>query len=175
MANLLTGIRLLLVIPVTWGLADRDFLPGFLLLSLIVVAIVTDYYDGIVARRTGTASPSGQLFDHATDFIFVTCGLFGLAAAGIIAIWLPVLIVIAFSQYVLDSYLLFHQKQLRMSTLGRWNGVCYFAPLILVASSRLTQMEPIINGLIMATQGLCLLLILSTLLSIADRAVASWR
>ena len=43
-----------------------------------------------------------------------------------------VLIVFAFSQYVADSYWLHRAKQLRMSFLGRWNGVLYFAPLLLI-------------------------------------------
>ncbi len=43
-------------------------------------------------------------FDHVTDFIFVTSGLAGLAIAGNISPLLPVLIAVAFSQYVLDSY-----------------------------------------------------------------------
>ena len=74
MANLLTAIRLILVIPVTWGLADSSIIPGQVLLLLIFVAVATDYLDGIVARANQTASEKGQLFDHGTDFLFVTSG-----------------------------------------------------------------------------------------------------
>ena len=56
MANLLTAIRLLLIVPVTWSLADPLIIQGQVLLLLIFVAIATDYFDGIVARATQTAS-----------------------------------------------------------------------------------------------------------------------
>ncbi|NQV70899.1 MAG: CDP-alcohol phosphatidyltransferase family protein [Pseudohongiella sp.] len=175
MANLLTAIRLLLVMPVAWGFADSGFLSPRVLSSLIVLAIASDYFDGIVARATNTASAKGMLFDHATDFLFVSAGLAGLAAAGLIQPLLPALIVIAFAQYVLDSYYLFKQKQLRMSFLGRWNGVFYFLPLVLIAASRLeflSTLEPLLQ-LIAISTGYAL--ILSTVASIIDRAIAPLR
>lgn len=175
MANLLTAIRLLLVLPVAWGFADADFLSPWILFSLILLAIVTDYFDGIVARATNTASAKGQLFDHTTDFLFVSSALAGLAITGIIHPLLPALIVIAFSQYVLDSYYLFKQKQLRMSFLGRWNGVFYFLPLLLVALSRLQIMTTFGELLLALGSAAGYALILSTLISIADRSIAPLR
>ncbi|GIS51023.1 MAG: hypothetical protein Ct9H90mP25_4570 [Gammaproteobacteria bacterium] len=55
-------------------------------------------------------SARGQLFDHSTDFIFVTSGLAGCAFSGLINPYLPVLTLIAFSQYVIDSYYLKNRK-----------------------------------------------------------------
>ena len=75
MAFLLTSLRLLLVVPAALAFARSDFISPLLLLTLMSVAIATDFFDGIVARRTHTATPRGQLFDHATDFLFVTSGL----------------------------------------------------------------------------------------------------
>ena len=141
MANLLTAIRLLLVIPVAWGFADPGLFPPWVLVVLIAVAIASDYFDGIVARATNTASARGQLFDHGTDFLFVSLGLAGLSMTGLIYPLLPLLIAIAFTQYVFDSYYLSKQKRLRMSFLGRWNGVFYFAPLVIAASARLPRRE----------------------------------
>ena len=137
MANLLTAIRLLLVIPVAMAIVDSSLLANWFLLVLIIIAIATDYFDGKVARALKTASARGMLFDHGTDFIFVTVALFALSTIGLSSILLPLLIIVAFSQYVFDSYYLSKQKQLRMSFLGRWNGIFYFVPTVLVASSRL--------------------------------------
>ncbi len=175
MANSLTGLRLLLAVPAALAFARSEFMSPLLLVALMTVAIVTDFGDGIVARRTGTASPKGQLFDHATDFLFVTSGLAGAAVAGRVPVALPILIVVAFSQYVLDSYFLHRDKQLRMSQLGRWNGIFYFVPLVLIAVSRLGFMAgaaEISSTLIVL---LSYLLILSTVGSIVDRAVAPRR
>lgn len=172
MANLLTAIRLLLVIPVAMAITDVTLLPDWLLVTFIAIAIASDYYDGKVARALNTASPRGMLFDHGTDFIFVTTALFALSIIGLSSILLPLLIVVAFSQYVLDSYYLFKQKQLRMSFLGRWNGVLYFVPIVLVACSRLAVFEPVRNAFDLIIVYVNLALTVSTLASIVDRAIA---
>ena len=175
MANLLTAIRLLLVIPVAWSMADEQLMPGLATLALIGLAIATDYFDGIVARATGTASPRGMLFDHSTDFLFVTLGLTGAAMAGLTHWLLPLLIVLAFTQYVLDSYFLFRDKQLRMSFLGRWNGVLYFVPIIGIALARSASNQTVIDTLLFIVQGLAWILMTSTVASIVDRGLAPFR
>ena len=172
MANLVTGLRLLLAVPAALAFAQPEFLSPPLLLTLVSIAIATDFADGIVARRTDTASARGQLFDHATDFLFVTSGLAGAAIAGHVTAALPILIVVAFSQYVLDSYFLHREKQLRMSFLGRWNGMLYFVPLVLIAASRLAWMASVAETFSTLISLLSYLLVLSTIASIIDRAIA---
>ena len=80
-AHLLTSFRLILVVPVSLGLAQPDLFPGLWLLIFIGLGIATDYFDGIVARLSETASPKGRLFDHSTDFLFVTGGARGSRAS----------------------------------------------------------------------------------------------
>ncbi len=82
------------------------------------------------------------------------------------------LIVFAFSQYVLDSYWLHREKKLRMSVLGRWNGTLYFVPLVVIAVSRLNIMPGSREAWATLIVGLSYALILSTLASIVDRALA---
>jgi len=169
-ANLLTGIRLLLIVPLVLLILELETSSSVALLMVLIVAIATDYFDGIVARRMNTASAQGQLFDHGTDFLFVTSGLFAVASTGLITVWLPVAIVIAFSQYVLDSYFLYRQKQLRMSFLGRWNGVFYFTPLLLLALGLVIEID-----VAMLLAWLAWLLLVSTVASIGDRLLAPLR
>jgi phosphatidylglycerophosphate synthase len=132
-ANALTAVRLALALPLAVAFAGPEFLAPGLVALLLTVAILTDYLDGPVARRTGTASARGQLFDHTTDCLFVTAGLAGGAMAGLVTPVLPALIPIAFGQYVVDSYVWGRRKQLRASFLGRWNGIFYFVPLGFIA------------------------------------------
>jgi|TARA_B110000467_G_scaffold125951_1_gene118562 phosphatidylglycerophosphate synthase len=172
MANFLTAIRLLLVIPVAMAIANESLFTSWLLLALIVIAIASDYFDGKVARALKTASARGMLFDHGTDFIFVTIALFALSTIGLSSVLLPLLIVVAFSQYVLDSYFLFKQKQLRMSFLGRWNGIFYFVPIVLVAASRLPAFEQAQDNFNLIIVYSNYTLTVSTLASIVDRAIA---
>ena len=172
MADLITGVRLLLVAPAALAFARPDYLPPLLLIAVLVVAIATDFLDGLVARRTKTSSARGQLFDHSTDFLFVTCGLAGASVTGQVPLVLPILIVVAFSQYVLDSYFLHRQKRLHMSFIGRWNGILYFVPLVLIAVSRFDVMAGIATistALIVLVSNV---LLLSTVASIIDRAIA---
>jgi phosphatidylglycerophosphate synthase len=174
-AHALTSARLLLVAPVALAFARPDFLDASVLLVLLCVAIATDYWDGRVARVTETASAQGQLFDHSTDFLFVTAALAGAALAGVVTPVLPVLIIIAFGQYVLDSYLLYRQKQLRMSVIGRWNGILYFVPLVVISVSRLGLIRDAASFLTSAAGALGYVLAASTAASILDRAVAPIR
>ena len=174
-ANLLTGLRLLLAVPAALAFARPEFISPLLLVTLMSVAIATDFGDGMVALRRGSASPRGQLFDHATDFLFVTSGLAGAAVAGEIVAFLPILIVVAFAQYVLDSYFLHREKRLRMSFVGRWNGIFYFVPLVLIAVSRLDSMAGVAGLFSTLIVFLSYLLILSTVASIVDRTLAPRR
>ena len=175
MANLLTGLRLLLVAPAAVVFSDGVTAPSWLPITLVAVAIATDYLDGIVARRRNTASDLGQLFDHTTDFLFVTTGLAAGAVAGLLPIVLPVLIVVAFSQYVLDSRFLYRQKRLLMSPLGRWNGILYFAPLVMIGLARIGPLGPLAELSEFLVRPFSYLLVASTVLSIGDRAFAPVR
>jgi hypothetical protein len=87
---------------------------------------------------------------------------------------LPVLIVVAFSQYVLDSYYLHRQRQLRMSFLGRWNGILYFVPLVMItiAALRVPGLGELARALV---RPFAVLLMVTTVASILDRAVAPRR
>jgi phosphatidylglycerophosphate synthase len=170
MANALTAVRLALVVPMAAALARPDLLAPDVVALVIVVAIATDYFDGPIARRTGTASAKGQLFDHSTDCLFVTGGLAGAAIAGAVTPILPVLIPFAFGQYVVDSYVWHRQRQLRASFLGRWNGILYFVPLVLIAAARLPFPPAFASFLRLAATGLGYLLVASTVVSMIDRA-----
>ncbi|HMF96146.1 MAG TPA: CDP-alcohol phosphatidyltransferase family protein [Vicinamibacterales bacterium] len=170
MANALTTMRLALALPVAAALARPGLLAPGVVALLVGLAIASDYLDGPLARRTGTASARGMLFDHGTDCLFVTGGLAGVAIAGSITPILPLLIPLAFGQYVVDSYVWHRQRQLRASFLGRWNGILYFVPLVLVAAARLPIPSGFASFLRLATSTLAYLLAASTVASIVDRA-----
>lgn len=171
-AHLLTALRFGLTLPLAVAFARPGFLPAGLAALLLAVALGSDYLDGAVARRQGTATPRGQLFDHATDCFFVTTCLGGAAVAGHVPWLLPVLIAIAFAQYVVDSYWIQRQARLRMSRIGRWNGIAYFAPLVIIATARLDLVPILTPPLLFLASAVAWLLVVSTLVSIADRATA---
>lgn len=173
-AHFLTGIRLLLIIPVGLAFAYPTSVWGTFALCGVLVAIITDLTDGYAARRFGSPSAFGQAFDHTTDFLFVTVCLAALSLSSNIPLVLPIVIAIAFSQYVLDSYFLYRTPNLRMSWLGRWNGVLYFVPLVMVALARENWVGALGPLLMTLLPIISYLLIISTLASIIDRAIASF-
>jgi phosphatidylglycerophosphate synthase len=175
MANALTAARLALALPMAAALARPDLVAPGAAALVLCVAIASDYLDGPVARRTGTASAKGQLFDHSTDCLFVTGGLTGAAIAGAVTPILPALIPFAFGQYVVDSYVWHRQRPLRASFLGRWNGVLYFVPLVLIAAARLPFPAGFASFLRLATGVLGYLLVASTVVSMIDRATTPLR
>lgn len=164
MANAVTAVRFLLVIPFALLMARGDRHQAFLALLVMAVALATDFVDGPIARRRGTVSAWGGTFDHTTDFLFVTCGLFAGALRGAFPWILPVLITAAFAQYFVDSYWVHRQSQLRKSQLGRYNGMLYFVPLCIdiVIRMGLSFLQPLLTVLVW-------LLVLSTLVSMGQR------
>ncbi len=128
MANALTAVRLLLVLPFAFFMAKGDRNSAIFALVAWVVALITDFLDGPVARRRGTVTAFSGTFDHTSDFLFVTSGLFAGALRGAFPWILPALITAAFAQYVIDSYWIHRRRKLRGNKLGRYNGILYFVP-----------------------------------------------
>ena len=128
MANALTALRLLLVAPFVLWMARGDQRSALLALAVWVLALITDFLDGPIARHRGTVTAWSGTFDHTTDFLFVTGGLFAGAARGAFPWLLPALITAAFLQYFIDSYWIHRHSKLRGSKLGRYNGILYFVP-----------------------------------------------
>jgi cardiolipin synthase len=134
---------------------------------LFVGAVVTDFADGPLARRRSEASTFGGLFDHATDALFVTGLLAALAWRGLLTPLLPVLVVVAFLQYLIDSDAL-RGRRLRTSRIGRSNGVGYYvAAGVPVIRDGLGLDWPAPSWV----EALAWLLVATTLLSILERAL----
>lgn len=70
MANLLTASRLVLSPLVLWLAVRGD---GPLACLALVAAGATDFLDGRVARRTGTASGAGARLDALADVLLLAC------------------------------------------------------------------------------------------------------
>ena len=164
MANALTAVRLLLVLPFGFFMAKGDERSAIFALLAWVTAVITDLLDGPIARRRGTVTAWSGTFDHTSDFLFVTSGLFGGAVRGAFPWILPVLITAAFAQYFIDSYWIHRRRKLRGSKLGRYNGILYFVPTVMDSLIRIGVLflQPLLTILVW-------LLVLSTLVSMGQR------
>jgi phosphatidylglycerophosphate synthase len=166
-ANALSVLRLIVALPCAYSIWTGSWR---LAATLFVVAVVTDVFDGIVARRRGEVTIFGGLLDHTIDALFVTVTLGALAASGIVPFVLPPLAITSFVQYVWDSKAL-SGAPLRASVLGRWNGIGYF---VVVGTVVIRQAL----GLTWPAEFVILLmawaLVASTVVSMGDRAYALW-
>ncbi|HEV3481361.1 MAG TPA: CDP-alcohol phosphatidyltransferase family protein [Candidatus Acidoferrales bacterium] len=164
MANALTALRLVLVLPFVFFMANGDSRSAAAALIIWVVGLTTDLLDGPVARRRGTVRAIGRTFDHATDFLFVTSGIAAGAWRGALPWILPICITAAFVQYVIDSYWIQLRAGLRASMLGRYNGMFYFVPPCMDALIRLGVgfLRPLLRVLVWV-------LVVSTIVSMLQR------
>jgi cardiolipin synthase len=88
--NVLSFIRLLLV-PVFFVLIVAGY-DGWALIVLIVSSL-SDYFDGLIARKFNQISRLGQLLDPAADRLFILAALIGLVIRGILPWWFALIII----------------------------------------------------------------------------------
>jgi phosphatidylglycerophosphate synthase len=165
LSNGLTSMRLVAAPVFYWLIVDQSWWSACLVFWL---AVASDFIDGRVARARGETSTFGGVLDHASDAIFVTLGQVALVKAGLIPVYLPLLVVAAFFQYVFDSRIL-AGRELRASSIGRWNGILYFFPPGIIVTREALGLAVPPDSMILV---FAWLLSASTLISMGDRLVS---
>jgi CDP-diacylglycerol--glycerol-3-phosphate 3-phosphatidyltransferase len=127
MANLITIARLILLFGV---IAMIHFSPVDLsLLSMILLGVVFagDGIDGWVARRRGSTSPFGAVFDIAGDRIVETVLWVYFAWERVIPLWVPFLVIVRGgivdalrSMSYVEGKTAFGENTMMRSTITRW-------------------------------------------------------
>lgn len=93
-ANQLTLVRLVAVMPVMVALYVQ--FPGNRIVATVVYAgaILTDYLDGILARRSGKVTAFGKLMDSVADKALISTMFFALVAEGSMPAWMAAIMVV---------------------------------------------------------------------------------
>lgn len=94
LSNLLSAVRVLLVVPIARLLLLPGGGPQAAALVLIVIAAATDLFDGLLARRLGQVSEVGKIIDPLADKIAIGAIVVILAIQGRLPVWLLVMILI---------------------------------------------------------------------------------
>jgi phosphatidylglycerophosphate synthase len=122
------------VLAAAWIVLARvapDASPAFA--TLAVVAAVTDFIDGRVARRLGVAHDAGGWLDSIADVTFVLAALGCYASAHQLPWSIPLLIALSFGQYALDSVWLHRADAPVRSRLGHWGGIVNYTLVLAMA------------------------------------------
>jgi len=132
-ANLLSLVRLFLLLPVLLCLlADRPLYDA-LAVGLLMVGALTDFLDGIVARRRHEISQLGKIIDPVADKLFV--GALGVALVLLrgMPAWFVALFVARDVVILSISYLLFLNRDIVMASnlLGKVTTAVLMLTLLL--------------------------------------------
>lgn len=119
-ANVITVLRLLLI-PFFFSvvLSDREH-ADLLAFALFAGAALTDWIDGMIARRTGTVTTVGKIIDPLVDRLLLAAGVVGLYLIGRVDFWLVGVLVAR------DAYLLWgayrlerHGQRMPVTRIGK--------------------------------------------------------
>lgn len=90
-ANVVSVIRLM-AIPVFLVLVIRDQLVAAFV--LLVAAVLTDFVDGMIARRMNEITKLGQFLDPFADRLFIAATVIALAIQGVVPWWFVIAVML---------------------------------------------------------------------------------
>jgi phosphatidylglycerophosphate synthase len=129
-AHLLTSSRIILtpvfLFAVEAGLQQSSVFHTGLVTGLFCIICASDYYDGPLARALGLNSDFGRMLDNLADITFLLVTLSYLVYREIVPWWIPATISVAFSQYLIDSWILSRRGPLVVlvaNPIGHWAGI----------------------------------------------------
>jgi CDP-diacylglycerol--glycerol-3-phosphate 3-phosphatidyltransferase len=133
-SNMLSMFRVVLVIPVGYLLLHENTQYHIYALIVIVIASLTDLFDGMIARKMNQVTEFGKMIDPIADKISVACIVGILAYQGKIPVWFLSLIVARdVVIFICGIYLKKKKGIVPMSLLaGKW-AVAFIAMLVVIA------------------------------------------
>ena len=114
-ANAITLVRIVLIPPIAMGIARQNYLTA---LVLMAVAGVTDFADGKVARRTGSASHLGAVLDITADVTLVLVVQVCLLASG----WPAYLLALSVASILVFVFVPAQSRRPSSGSVGKYVG-----------------------------------------------------
>ena len=150
-ANVLSLIRLLLVIPITYLIWVEG--PLLWLMGLVVVAALTDWVDGHLARWSHTVSEWGKVLDPLADKVASMLIVLVLVVQDRLPNWLLALVLFRDGGIILCGiYLVRRTGKVVMSV---WAGKVAVTALAVTCIAVLLQADPpVLEALVWVTAGL---------------------
>jgi CDP-diacylglycerol---glycerol-3-phosphate 3-phosphatidyltransferase len=92
--NQLTTLRILLTPVFLYFLFQDSSTHKQIALAVFLVAALTDWYDGMIARKFGYLSQWGRFLDPLADKILTSAAFIGFVVLGLTQLWMVILIVL---------------------------------------------------------------------------------
>ncbi len=138
--NILTIFRMLAVIPLVYWLVNGAYQPA---LILAFIAGISDWVDGVLARRYGWTSRFGGIVDPLADKLMLVSITMVLAFTGEFPLWLAVLIIVRDAVIVSGGVLYKHwfgRVEVSPFKLSKWNTALLIL-LVLIVMLRLNGLS----------------------------------
>jgi cardiolipin synthase (CMP-forming) len=141
--NLITSVRILLIIPIAVALLRHDLL---LALGLFCAAAASDLLDGFLAKRFGWQSALGSVLDPAADKLLLATSFVVLAIMHLVPLWLMATAV-ARDLIIVSGAIAYRlwlgPVQVRPSNLSKINTLCQaLFILCVIARQQFSQPDP---------------------------------
>ena len=139
--NVISFVRLLTIPVFLWLVRAGEDLIGFIVL---VVAVSTDFVDGLVARKLNQISQLGMFLDPLADRLFIAAVVVALAMREVVPLWLVILVVLRDVLLGLGAAILsrWGVGVLPVKWMGKW------ATFALLASLPLFLLATLIDGVV---------------------------
>lgn len=134
--NILTYGRIVAVPAVAACFYFEGNTPRWIALGIFIVAAITDFFDGYLARAWQQQSALGRMLDPIADKLLVSVSLLMLAAAGTIGGWSLVAAIIILCREILVSGLREFLAELQVSVpvtrLAKWKTTVQLVAIALL-------------------------------------------
>lgn len=117
-ANKLTLLRILLVPVFMVTLSLNTPTTRLIALFIFIIAAITDFVDGYVARRYNQITNLGKVLDPVADKVLVAAALIGLVELNEIAAWIAVLIISR--EFLVSVLRILVANEGRVLAAGQW-------------------------------------------------------
>lgn len=88
---------------------------------VFVIASLTDWYDGWIARKFNYITEWGKFLDPTADKILTSCAFIGFVLIGVLELWMVIIIIIRdFLMTGLRIYADYKNYSFKTSTLAKW-------------------------------------------------------
>ena len=132
-ANQITVLRIILSFVCIWFIVQDTFVSTLVAFSVFIIASLTDYFDGFIARKLSLVSDLGKILDPIADKVLVIGVFVGFLACDWVNVW--VVIVIMLREFIITSLRFFGLNKgvvIEAKFLGKYKTVSQIVGIVLI-------------------------------------------